>query len=67
MDMLYENNKLIYEYKSYYLTLLDTSNKLPSKLFIYDLKNDICLYGDCQKYNTIVENFKNNYEIELKN
>lgn len=67
MDMLYENNKLVYDYKTYYLVLLDISTEPYSKLFIYDLKNDMCLYGDCQKYITIVENFKNNYEIELKN
>ena len=67
IDIFYENNKLIYDYKTNYLLYFDTTQEKPNKIYMYDLINDMCLYGKCEKYESTTKNFKGNYYKMLKN
>lgn len=67
INIIYKNNKFIYDYKTNYLNLFNIQNSQTSKVFMYDIKNNICLYGNCEKYNSDINCFKKNYYKFLKN
>ena len=68
IDVIYEHFKLYYEYKTNYLLLFNINDDTQtSKLFMYDITSNTCLYGNCKKYKNDINNFKENYYKMLKN
>ncbi len=58
--------KLTFSYQNNCLSVYDMKSENMDRLFMYDTKEDTCIYGDCDKESILLEEFKNYYAKLIK-